>query len=112
MKKITYLVLSAVVVTTPQFVVAANIPMPSPQGLPDDSIVAVLGKVTQFVTGLIAVLAILMIVISGIMYITSAGDSTKVSQAKDWLTYSVVGLVVSLLGYVIVVAVGSALGAW
>ncbi len=52
-----------------------------------------------------------MIVISGIIYITSGGDDGRVETAKKMLTYAIIGLVVALLGYVIVYAVGNALGA-
>jgi type IV secretory pathway VirB2 component (pilin) len=110
MKKLLYLVLNVACVSFPQLVAAANIPLPSPQGLPDRDLVDVIASVTRFVTGLVAVLAVLMIVISGIVYITSAGESDKITRAKSWLTYSIIGLVVSLLAYVIVIAVGTALG--
>jgi hypothetical protein len=46
------------------------------------------------------------------MYITAAGDSGRVDAAKGYLTYAVTGLVVALLAYVIVTAIGTALGAW
>ncbi len=76
----------------------------------NNPVLAVLKKVTEFVTGLIAVISILMIVISGIMYITSAGDDKRVETAKNMLTYSITGLIISLLAYVIVVSIGKMLG--
>lgn len=112
MKKIYYMILSAMVVSFPQFAFAAGaIATPTGTGLPDDTIVGVLGKVTRFATGLLAVLAILMIVVSGIIYITSGGDQGRVDRAKSMLTYAIIGLIVALLGYVIVKAVSQALGA-
>lgn len=99
-------------VTLPSITMAANISLPSGTGLPHTSVGAVIANVTRFVTGLIAVLTILMIIISGIMYITSAGDSGRVETAKGLLRNSVIGLVIALLAYAIVTAVGSALGAW
>ena len=52
-----------------------------------------------FVTGIISVI---IIIYAGIRYITSAGDSSKVTSAKNILMYSVIGLVISILAYAIV----------
>lgn len=52
-----------------------------------------------FITGSISVL---MIVIGGLRYATSAGDQGNISSAKNTILYSVVGLVLSLMGYAIV----------
>ncbi|HEY1085888.1 MAG TPA: pilin [Candidatus Saccharimonadales bacterium] len=50
----------------------------------------------------VGVISVIMIVIGGIRYATSDGDSGKVKSAKDTILYSVVGLVVALLSYAIV----------
>lgn len=50
----------------------------------------------------LGVVSVLMIIASGIMYVTSAGSPDKVKKAKDTLTYSVAGLIVALLAYAIV----------
>jgi len=52
-----------------------------------------------FVLGMIAVI---MIVIGGVRYTTSNGDSSSVKAAKDTILYAVVGLVVAILAYAIV----------
>ncbi len=72
---------------------------------------SLLTQVINWLLGILASLSILMIVVAGIMYITSAGDEGKVESAKKWLIYAVVGLVVALLGFVIVSTVSGALGA-
>jgi hypothetical protein len=51
---------------------------------------------------LIGALAVIMIVYGGITYSTSAGDSGKVAKAKHIIMYSIIGLVVAILGSVIV----------
>jgi glucose uptake protein GlcU len=82
------------------------------QGVPKDANAnAIIVKIINWLLGILAGLAVLMIVVAGIMYITSQGDEGRVDSAKKWLTYAIVGLVVALLGYVIVAAVGNALGA-
>lgn len=55
-------------------------------------------------------LAVVMIIVGGIRYTTSNGDSAKVKGAKDTLTYSIVGLVIALFAFAIVNFVISSLG--
>jgi hypothetical protein len=43
-----------------------------------------------------------MIIVGGIRYTTSNGDSGRIKAAKDTITYAVVGLVVAILAYAIV----------
>lgn len=52
-----------------------------------------------FVLGIIAVI---MIIVGGIRYTTSAGDASRVKAAKDTIMYSVVGLVVAIMAFAIV----------
>lgn len=52
-----------------------------------------------FVVGIVS---IIMIIVGGIRYTTSNGDSSKITAAKNTVLYSVVGLVVALLAYAIV----------
>ena len=51
---------------------------------------------------IIGVLSVIMIVYGGILYVISAGDSGRVSKAKNTIMYAIVGLVVALLAYAIV----------
>jgi len=51
---------------------------------------------------LVGAISVIMIVIGGIMYTTSAGNSGQVTQAKNTIIYAVVGLVVAFLAYAII----------
>lgn len=51
---------------------------------------------------IVGVLAVAMIIFSGISYVTSAGDKAKTTKAKNTLIYSIVGLVVAISAYAIV----------
>lgn len=44
-------------------------------------------------------LAVVVIVVSGIQYMTSGGDQTKVDNAKKTLTYGIVGVAIVLAAY-------------
>ena len=69
-------------------------------GAPDlGSQVVTIVNMMLFILGAIAVV---MIVIGGIRFVTSNGDASGVKGAKDTIMYSVVGLVVALMAYAIV----------
>lgn len=55
-------------------------------------------NITYLVAGIVAVITI---IIGGIMYATSSGDSGSVSKAKNMILYSIVGLVVVLSAFAI-----------
>jgi hypothetical protein len=55
--------------------------------------------IISYVAGLIA---IIMIIISGIRFTTSGGDSAKVSAAKTSLIYALIGIAVAVLAQVLV----------
>ena len=48
------------------------------------------------------IIAVIMIIVGGIMYSLSAGDSKKAGTAKDTILYAVIGLVITLLAGAIV----------
>ncbi|MNQ70201.1 hypothetical protein D3C85_848320 [compost metagenome] len=64
-----------------------------------DKIITPLVNTLLFILGAISVI---MIIVSGIRYATSNGDSSAVTSAKNTLMYSVIGLIVAILAYAIV----------
>jgi len=75
----------------------------------DVQILAVIVKIVEWLLGFVGALAVLMIIVAGIMYLTSGGDEGRVENAKRWLIYAIVGLIVALLGWVIVSTIIGAL---
>ena len=66
-------------------------------------------NLTTFISSIIDVLlfivgavAVIMIIVGGIKYVTSGGDQNNVKSAKDTILYSVIGLIVALLAYAFV----------
>jgi ABC-type Fe3+ transport system permease subunit len=51
---------------------------------------------------ILGAIAVVMIVIGGIRYTTSNGDSSAITSAKNTILYAVIGLVVAILAYSIV----------
>ena len=56
----------------------------------------------NFLLWTVGILSVVMIIFSGFRYITSAGDAAKTKSAQTALTYSIVGLIVAVLAWVIV----------
>lgn len=61
-------------------------PLTGPQGT--------LTKVTKFITYIAGIASVIIIIVAGIMYVTSGGDPGKISNAKDAVIYALVGLAV------------------
>lgn len=65
-----------------------------------------LNKAVQAVVNILSivvgVVAVIMIIIGGLKYVTSSGDSNKVSSAKNTILYAIVGLVIVALSQFIV----------
>jgi type IV secretory pathway VirB2 component (pilin) len=55
-------------------------------------------NVVYFLAGTIAVI---VIIIAGLMYVTASGDSGRVTKSKNTLTYAIVGLVIVILAFAI-----------
>ena len=55
----------------------------------------------SYIIGLVGLIAILGFLISAVMYFTAAGDEEKIKKAKSAMTYSIIGVVVALVGFVV-----------
>ena len=51
---------------------------------------------------IIGAIAVIMIIIGGIRYVVSNGDSSQTTAAKNTILYAVVGLVIAMMAYAIV----------
>lgn len=74
--------------------------------LPDesagDSLMTRVTKIINVVLAVLGVVAVVVIIIGGISFITSQGDSSKVTKARNTILYGIVGLVIALLAFAIV----------
>ena len=70
----------------------------------------VLYKVTKIIASIGAVVAVLMMIAGGIMYLVANGDSGKITTAKNTIIYAAVGLVVIGLGGAIVALILNVIG--
>lgn len=60
-------------------------------------------KIIAIALGIVGALAFLMVLISGLRYVLSAGDPGNIAKAKNTLIYALVGLAVAVAAESIVV---------
>ena len=76
-----------------------------------DSFPKLLTKITDYIFGIIAVLATLMFVISGIFFVTSAGNPERITRAKNIAFYAVIGAAIALAGKGLIEVIKAVIGA-
>lgn len=67
-----------------------------------DDLPTLIGNVINILLFLIGMIAVIAIIIGGIRYTTSNGDSSQTKAAKDTILYAVIGLVVAIMAFAIV----------
>lgn len=63
---------------------------------------SIINKVINAILMVVGVIAVFMIILGGINFITSQGDTAKVTKARNTILYGAIGLVIALLAYAIV----------
>ncbi len=81
-------------------------------GLPSGSIYGIIQNIVFWILGMFAFFGIIGFVVSGIMYLTSFGNDDAIGKAKKYMMYSIVGVVVGLMGLVIIQAAYWMLGGY
>ena len=59
-------------------------------------------QITNTILYIVGVIAVIMLIIGGIRYVVSGGDSKKVTDAKNTVLYAIIGLVICFFSYAIV----------
>ena len=67
--------------------------------------------ITDVLLFIIGAVSVVMLIIGGIRYTISQGDSSAVTSAKNTILYAVIGLVVAILAYAVIHYVIGALAA-
>jgi heme/copper-type cytochrome/quinol oxidase subunit 2 len=87
------------------------IPSSSSTGLSNTAPYEIIVNVMNWLMAMIGIVAILMFVISGWIYLTAGGDEKKTETAKNNIKYTIIGLVVALTAFIIVRLVANLVGA-
>ena len=119
MKKILlFITLVIGIIASPGYAHAANVLDPACQGVPDATLCkdntaqdvgtnriygpnGILTKVASILSIIVGVVCIIAIIIAGLRYILSGGDSQQAASAKNAILYAIVGLVVAVSARVI-----------
>ncbi len=64
-------------------------------------------NIIQWILGILALVAVVMIIIAGFQWMTAGGSEEKVEKAKKIITAAVIGLIVVLLAWAIVIFVAN-----
>lgn len=98
------------VVTTDGPVASAAAPASVTQGVKDATpsgagtvpLATLIKNIVNILLFVVGVASVIIIIIGGLRYVTSAGDSSQISGAKNTILYAVVGLVVATMAFAIV----------
>ena len=82
-------------------------------GIPDSpgGIKPILVNLAKWMLEIIGIIALIAFIISGGQYLLAAGDEKMLETAKRNLTYSIIGVIVALSGFVVIRAIDTALRA-
>lgn len=59
-------------------------------------------QVINFLSAIVGIVAVIMIIVGGLRYITSGGNDTSVTSAKNTILYAIIGLIIVALSQLIV----------
>jgi hypothetical protein len=107
-RKIAYA--SSAIVSAIPMIVSAQFETPGGTGLPSGSITGILTNGMNWLLIIVGILGVIGFVISGIIYLTAAGDEGQIEKGKHAMIYSIVGVIVALIGVVVIRAVQGMLG--
>ena len=68
----------------------------------DNTLMSTVQTIINVVLTVLGIVAVAMIILGGFNYMTSAGDTNKVTKAKNTIMYGVIGLIIALLAFAIV----------
>lgn len=66
------------------------------------TLAAIAFNTLNFLLSIVGILALIMLVVGGIMYLTSAGDEEKITKGKNIFKWSVIGIIIAMASLVIV----------
>lgn len=79
----------------------------NPGGLPAPTtggITGIIKNIMNWLLVLLGIFGVIGFVIAGILYLTAAGNDDQMKKGKNAMTWSIIGIIVGLMGYVIIQA--------
>ena len=72
-----------------------------------DDIANIIASIRFWFTGILGIIAIIMILYGAFLYLTAGGDEEKVGKAKKTVLYGAIGILIILVAYAAFTLVGS-----
>ncbi len=98
-KSIGYGIISFTVLTLPALA-SAQFSSPSSTNLPTGSVYNIITQIMNWLLAIVGIVGVIGFAIAGLMYLTAAGDETRIGKAKGAMVASIIGVVVALAGIV------------
>ncbi len=100
-KKYFILIIVLVILFSINYVpyVAKAVSLPDPLHGQGDDIPTLVGNIIKYVFGILGVLALVMFIYGGLMWMTSGGSSDKIKKGTGTLVWSVLGLALIFFSY-------------
>jgi hypothetical protein len=95
----------SVILSTPVLGAPTELKEGADKARPDgatQSLPAAFNNIANILIFLVGAIAVLVLILGGLTYVTSTGDAARIKRAKDTILYGVVGIVVAILAYAIV----------
>lgn len=67
-----------------------------------DTLTSNITTILNAIIGVLGLVCVVVMIIGGVNYMTSAGDAGKVKKGKDTILYGLIGLVVCVLAFALV----------
>jgi len=97
-------VISVMAITFPALALAQYV-TPSGTNLASGAIFDIVKGIMDWLLAIVGIIGVIGFAIAGILYLTSAGDEERIEKAKQAMLYSIIGVIVALMGVVILTAV-------
>lgn len=72
-----------------------------------NEILTLITNAANWFLAFVAIIAVIILVYAGFLFITAEAEEEKIQKAKDYLKYSLVGLVIAILAFSIVFLIQS-----
>lgn len=73
--------------------------------LPGAPVIDIIANILFWLLAVLGIIGVIGFVISGLLYLTSAGNEGQIETAKRAMKYSIIGVIVGLAGLVVIQAV-------
>ena len=103
-------IISLALMTAPALAMA-QFQAPGDSNLPQASVMDIVRNFMKWLLIIVGILGVIGFAIAGVLYLTAAGDEDRIKSAKSAMIYSIVGIIVAMLGMVVINAAQKFLGA-